>query len=74
MRPLLTFGNAIDVKIGNEETVIDNYCDHAFYMVREGDAFTIPTPKNNLEKVDYYFMRCSRSRNTFMQKFIDPLI
>ena len=52
--------------------MIDKNYDHVSDMVREGDVFVVIALENNLEKVHYYVLQCTRSKSTFMQEYNDP--
>ena len=71
MTPLPPFGNISDVERDNEALVIDKYYDHVSNLVREGDVFVVITPVDNLEKLHYYLLRCTRLKIMLMQEFKD---
>ena len=72
MTPFPPFGNISDVEHDNEALVIDKDYDRVSDLVRQGDVFAIIAPIENLEKVHYYLLRCTRSKSTLMQEFKDP--
>ena len=61
------FGNISNVECDNEELVITKDYDRVSNLVREGDVFDFIASVDNLEKVHYYLLRCTRSKSTLMQ-------
>ena len=72
MTPFPPFGNISDVEHDNEALVLDKYYDCVSDLVREGDVFASIAPVDNLQKVHYYLLRCTRSKSMLMREFKDP--
>ena len=72
MTPLPPFVNVTDEDMKNEVVVIDKDYDRVFYMVKEGDVFTIIAQENNPETVHYYLLWCTMSKCMLMQEYNDP--
>ena len=52
--------------------MIDKDYDRVPDLAREGDVFDVIAPVDNLEKVYYYLLRCTRSKSMLMQEFKYP--
>ena len=51
--------------------MIDKDYDNVSDLVREGDVFFVIAQVDNLEKVHYYLLRCTRAKSTLLQNFKD---
>ena len=72
LTPFPPFGNISNVEHDNEALVIDKDYDCVSDLVREGDVFAVIAPIDNPEKVHYYLLICTRSKNTLLQEFKNP--
>ena len=60
MTPLPSFGNISNVERNYEVLVNDKDYDRVFDLAREGYVFASIALIDNLEKVHYYLLRCTR--------------